>query len=83
MSGEEARKREGSEPNERERERKGDAKKEREKEREREIKGEKQEKQGRASLFRGGCCGINSVKSRRAIRVSETARDRGGGGEAN
>jgi len=72
MSGEEARKREGSETNERERER------------EREIRGgEKQEKQGRASLFRGGCCGINSVKSRRAVRASETARDRGGGGEAN
>lgn len=40
-----------------------------------EAKGEKQEKQRRASLFRGGCCGINSVKSRRAVRVSETARE--------
>lgn len=38
--------------------------------------GQKQEKQGRTSLFRGGCCGINSVKSRRADRVSETERDR-------
>lgn len=55
---------------------------EREKERKRGREGEKQEKQGRTSLFRGGCCGINSVKSRRADRVSETARDRGGRGVA-
>lgn len=40
----------------------------------------RQEKQGPTSLFRGGCCGINSVKSRRADGVSETERDRGGRG---
>lgn len=58
-----------------------DIQKEREKERGKE--GGEQEKQGPTSLFRGGCCGINSVKSRRADRVSETERDRGGRGESS
>lgn len=56
------------------------------KEKERNKRG-KQEKQGPTSLFRGGCCGINSVKSRRADRVSGTERKRerkrGGRGESS
>ncbi|KYM92339.1 hypothetical protein ALC53_00794 [Atta colombica] len=51
------------------RERKRERKRKKEKER------KKQEKQGPTSLFRGGCCGINSVKSRRADRVSEMERE--------
>ncbi|KYN41241.1 hypothetical protein ALC56_04392, partial [Trachymyrmex septentrionalis] len=61
----------------------GYLKRRRERERERERERGKQEKQGPTSLFRGGCCGINSVKSRRADRASETERDRGRRGESS
>lgn len=57
------------------REEKGGWAKGRGRETEEDREGEKQEKQGRTSLFRGGCCGINSVKSRRADRERERRRE--------
>lgn len=36
---------------------------------------EKRSIQGRTSLFRGGCCGINSVESRRAGREGDDRRE--------
>lgn len=62
------------------REEKGGWAKGRGRETEEDREGEKQEKQGRTSLFRGGCCGINSVKSRRADRERETERGCGASG---